>query len=167
MDTTKTKLFNLKNVADERSTAWLWLLKQDRFTLEQAELVKSLSHEFEIFLMQLGDDITIDPGSTDNTAQQNLQHFFFVCQGQLRILGFDADKQREVSTNLLTEGETFGGESFGDRDWLPYRVVATDDACIAKISLDKLQPFLSKLPALARKWQAETEQHQKLLFLKR
>lgn len=166
MDTTKTKLFDLKNVVDDRSTALLWLLKQDRFTPEQAELIESLSHEFEISLMHLGDDLTIDPGSTDNTTQQNLQHFFLVCQGRFRILGFDADKQREVSTNLLTEGETFGGESFWCQNPLPYRVVATDDACVAKIPLDKLQPFLAKLPALTRKWQAETAQHQKLLFFK-
>lgn len=159
MDTIKIKSPSSTDILGEQLTALSWLLKQDQFTPEQTKLVESLSREFEIFEVQLGDELMVYPGLDS-------QYFFLICEGQLRLLGFDADKQREVSANLLLEGETFGGEFLWEKRSRPYRIVAASNSRVAKISIANLKPFLSKLPGLIRIWQAETEQHQKLLFFK-
>ena len=168
MDTIKIKSPSSNSVLNEKLTALSLLLKQNRFTPEQIELIESLSQEFETFEVQLGDELMVHPGVETNYNQSELdsQCFFLVCEGQLRLLRFDPDKQREVSANLLTEGATVGGEFFWSEKSLSYRVVAATDAIVAKISLNKLESFLPKLPELVRKWQTETEQHQKLLFFK-
>ena len=169
MNTINAKSAFSADVSERRSTALSWLiLKQDRFTPEQKKSIESLSQEFEIFEIQLGDELMVHPGvEIDNSQSElNSQYLWLVCEGQLRLLGFDPKKQREVSVNLLIEGMTVGGEFLGNKKQLFYRVVAATDASVAKISLGKLKTFLSKLPELERKWQAETEQHQQLLFLK-
>ena len=153
---------------ERRLTVLSWLLKQNRFTPEQEKQIESLSQEFEILKVQLGDELMIHPGEATKDSQSELDSpcFWLVGEGQLRSLGFDPKKQREVSTNLLVEGKTVGGEFLWSKKSLPYRVVAATDAVVAKISGDKLKPFLSQLPELVRKWQAKTKQHQQLLFFK-
>ncbi|MGB5710351.1 MAG: peptidase domain-containing ABC transporter, partial [Waterburya sp.] len=154
--------------SEDRLTVISWLLKQGQFNLDKAELIKHLSQEFEILEFKLGDEIMAEPGSSDHShiPQPDSQYFFLICGGQSRLLGFDVDKQREVSTNLMAEGATFGGEALWCKIFLPYRVVAASKVQIARISLAKLTPFLQKLPELDRKWQYMTQQHQKLIFLK-
>ncbi|MGB5631818.1 MAG: peptidase domain-containing ABC transporter, partial [Waterburya sp.] len=154
--------------SEDRLTVISWLLKQGQFNLDKAELIKHLSQEFEILEFKLGDEIMAEPGSSDHShiPQPDSQYFFLICGGQSRLLGFDVDKQREVSTNLMAEGATFGGEALWCQIFLPYRVVAASKVQIARISLAKLTPFLQKLPELDRKWQYMTQQHQKLIFLK-
>ena len=162
------KLPSSTDISERQLTVLSWLLKQNRFTLEQKKQIESLSQEFEIFKAQLGDELMIHPGEATKDSQSELdsQCLWLVSEGQLRLLGFDPTKQREVSTNLLTEGATVGGEFLWSEKPLSYRLVAATDAIVAKISLGKLKPFLPNLPELVRKWQTETEQHQQLLFFK-
>ena len=154
--------------AEDSLTVLSWLLKQDRFNPDKIELIKHLSQQFEILEFQLGEDLIVqsDSSAPENKSQPQAQYFLLICEGRSRLLSFDADKQREVSTNLMTEGATFGGESLWCKIFLSYRVVAASKVRIARISLDKLTPFLQKLPELDRKWQHMTQQHQKLIFLK-
>ncbi len=168
MDTTAMKSPSSADGSEDRLTVISWLLKQGQFNLDKAELIKHLSQEFEILEFKLGDEIMAEPGSSDHShiPQPDSQYFFLICGGQSRLLGFDVDKQREVSTNLMAEGATFGGEALWCKIFLPYRVVAASKVQIARISLAKLTPFLQKLPELDRKWQYMTQQHQKLIFLK-
>ena len=166
MDT--TKISPSVGSSGNNSIALSWLLKQDRFDPDEAKLVKQLSREFEIDEFQLGENLMVHPGSLASSTEpeQDPRHFFLVCEGRLRILGFDADKQREVSTNLITEGAIFGGESLWGKSFLSYRVVAASTVRVAKIPLVKLKPFLSKLPELSGKWRSVTQQQQKLIFFK-
>ena len=168
MDSTAMTSTSSAGGSEDRLTVISWLLKQGRFNLDKAELIKHLSQEFEILEFQLGDDLMVQPGSgaDANKLQPDSQYFFLICEGQSRLLGFDVHKQREVSTNLMAEGATFGGESLWCKIFLPYRVVAASKVQIARISLAKLAPYLQKLPELDRKWQHMTQQHQKLIFLK-
>ena len=149
----------------DRLTVLSWLLKQSSFTRDRAAIVKQLSQEFEIAEFQLGDSLMVHPGSLDEEPSGS-QHFCLVCEGRLRILGFNLAKQREVSTNLMLEGATFGGEFLWGRTFFPYRIVAASRVRIARIPLAKLKPFLTKLPELDRQWRASTQQQQKLIFFK-
>ena len=167
MDTTKISPSSVGS-SGNHSIVLSWLLKQERFDPGEAKLFKQLSREFEIVEFQLGENLMVHPGSLASSTQQEQEpkHFFLVCEGRLRILGFDVDKQREVSTNLITEGAIFGGESLWGKTFLSYRVVAASTVRVAKISLAKLQPFLKKLPELSGKWRSMTQQQQKLIFFK-
>ena len=146
-------------------TVLAWLLKQDRFSPKQQEWLEHISQQFEILEFQMGDVVTTQwDGSRDR--QPDSQYFWFICEGRSRLLSFDATKQREVSTNLMAEGATFGGDSIWCQPMLPYKVVAASNVWVARISLEKLKPWLRRLPDLNQKWQHMAAQRQKLVFLK-
>ncbi len=144
------------------------LLKQVRFTPQKEALVKDLSCSFRMFEGQIGDSLSDFLSSSENHSQQeqNSQYLYLICQGRLRLLSFDADKQREVSVQLLTEGETFGSDSLFCEVFLPYRAIAASTVQVARISLEKLQPFLAIEPELQKKWLAVAQHRQRLIFLK-
>ena len=153
--------------SDESLTVLSWLLKQEQFTSNQAGIVEQLSKEFELAKFKLGDSLMVHPGSlSEGEIDLEPQYFFLVCEGRLRVLGFDADKQREVSTNLIVEGATFGGEFLWGKTFFPYRVVAASAVRVARIPLAKLKPFLAKIPELDRRWRSQIQQQQKLIFFK-
>ena len=142
-----------------------WLLKQGRFSPKQKESIEQLSREFEIVEFKMGDVLTTQSARSSD-RKQNSQYFWFICEGRARLLGFDATKQREVSTNLMAEGATFGGDSIWCQILLPYKVVAASNIQVARISLEKLIPGLRQLPEFNQKWQHMAAQRQKLIFLK-
>ncbi|MEN9567720.1 MAG: hypothetical protein RLZZ69_2916, partial [Cyanobacteriota bacterium] len=127
-----------------------------------------LSQEFEIQDYELGEQIAIQSNtfSSSNSSSDKEQYFFLVCEGRVRLLGFDVDKKREVSANLLLEGEIFGAHSFWYESPLSYKVQAASKVQVARITLEKLQPFLKKLPELALKWRIVIHEQQKLIFFK-
>ena len=75
--------------------------KQLEIEPKSKKLLINLNQYWEIVEFQLGDLI-------DNIAATNLvrsqkatpqnQFFYLICQGRVRLLSFDAEKQREVST---------------------------------------------------------------------
>ena len=144
-----------------------WLLQQRELTPERMELVKCLSREAEIIELELGDCLLDYPDSAaDSVHHERSPYFFGVCEGKVRLLSFDAHKRREVSTHLLTEGASFGGDSLWCEKFLSYKAIAASEVRVAKISLAKLQSFLEKLPELEAKWQSEAQERQKLIFFK-
>ena len=153
--------------SDDSLTVLSWLLRQEQFTPDKAVTIKQLSQEFELAEFQLGDSLMVHPGSlSEGEEDSEPQYFFLVCEGRLRVLGFNAEKQREVSTNLIVEGATFGGEFLWGRTFFPYRVVAASGVRVARIPLAKLKPFLASVPELDRRWRSQTQQQQKLIFFK-
>ncbi len=148
--------------------AYPWLLEQVNLTPEKVAIAKDLSKAFEIFEFQLGDSlISFGSGSPSQVQHEsNSQYLCLVCQGRARLLSFDPDKQREVSTQLLAEGETIGGDSLFCEVFLPYRAIAASTVQVARIPLEKLQPFLEQLPELQANWQAAAQQRQRSLFFK-
>ncbi len=168
MDNTEVKSQSPSIDFGDGISALPWLLEQGSLTPDKIELVKSLNQEFEIVELQLGNSLIIYPGSSSNSVrqEQNAQYLFLVCEGRLRLLGFDPDKQREVSTNLLAEGAIVGGDSIWCKISLPYKAIAASTVRVARISLEKLKPFLEKLPELGAKWQSETQERQKSIFFK-
>lgn len=167
-DSTQSNKSSLVGLEKNDSLILECLLKQVRLTSEKKALVQDLSRSFKIFEGQMGDCLSEFPASSTNYGQQEKksQYFYLICQGRVRLLSFDADKQKEVSVQLLAEGETFGSDSFFCKVFLPYRAIAASPVKVAKISLDKLQPFLARVPELQKKWLAVARQRQRLIFLK-
>jgi HlyB family type I secretion system ABC transporter len=143
----------------------LVLSNQLKLTTEEDALVFDLSKAFEIVEFGLGS--FIEHSSDNNIQRENqVQYFYVVCQGQVRLLCFDEQQQREVSAQLLMEGKTFGGDFLFSEVSLPYRAIAASPTQAARIPIAQLQPWLSKLPSLSNYWLAQTQHRQALIFFK-
>jgi ATP-binding cassette, subfamily B, bacterial HlyB/CyaB len=139
-----------------------WLLKQIHWTVEDVAIFQELNQGFEIVELQLGD--TLIDGI--NSSIEEKDYCYLICQGRIRILSFHAEKQREISIQLLEEGAIIGGDNLLSESPLAYTAIATNQVKVARITTQKLQPFLQKLPALATYWQNTSHNRQKLLFFK-
>ncbi|WP_019504766.1 ABC transporter transmembrane domain-containing protein [Pleurocapsa sp. PCC 7319] len=144
------------------------LSMQIKLTPHNKSLIKEFSHSFEMFEGQIGDSLgDFLSASANNTQQeQNSQYFYLICQGRLRLLSFDAEKQREVSVQLLTEGDTFGIDALFCEVSLTYRAIAASKVRVARISQEKLQPFLAREPELQKKCLTVAQHRQRLIFFK-
>ncbi|MDJ0576998.1 MAG: cysteine peptidase family C39 domain-containing protein, partial [Xenococcaceae cyanobacterium MO_234.B1] len=157
----------------------LALEKQLEIDPKSKKLLVHLSQYFEILEFQLGDLLGNIASAAGNLAppEKNLpssndgyepaQFFYIICQGRVRLLSFDHQKQREVSTGLLTEGETFGGEPLFAEEYLPYKALAAETKVqVARIPLAQLQLELGKSAQLQERWLMATRNRQSLIFLK-
>jgi len=160
----ETKSLPINNQLGTRPSILWWLSSQNKFSADKIPILKSLSQEFEILNYELGDKIPLQPQSTDDSAQS--QYFYVICEGRARLLGFDATRKREVSTNLVSEGEVFGGQSLWQESALSYEVKAASKMQVARITGSKLQPFFQQLPELAIKWRFSIHEQQKSIFFK-
>lgn len=133
-------------------------------------LTSEFTAAFEIHEFQLGDELTNYnlPNSLVNSVQeeQNNQFFYIICQGRVRLLGFDAAQGREVSAMVLETGESFGTEAVLGNISSLTRAIAASECQIAKISLPKLQPWLEKLPQLREYLHSSTLLRAMLVFFK-
>ena len=156
------------HASQDTSPALPWLLEQGRLASEEVALVKDLSKELEIFEFQLGNPLMVLPGYYHNYEQnkEETEYLYLICRGKVRLVSFDASKQREVSIQLLTAGQTCGGDSLFSEVVVSYRAIAASPVQIARISLEKLQPWLEKLPSLREHWLNVAQNRQCLLFFK-
>ncbi|MDJ0574614.1 MAG: cysteine peptidase family C39 domain-containing protein [Xenococcaceae cyanobacterium MO_234.B1] len=139
-----------------------------KLTHKNAKLVSDLSQSFEIIDLPLGECLLSLPISLPNYVQNehNCEYFYIVCQGRVRLLSFEGKKNREVSVQLLTEGETFGGDFVFCDSPLPYRAVAASAVQVARINLQQLKPWLEVLPELRENWLGAAQTRQRLLFFR-
>lgn len=91
---------------------------------------------------------------------------YAIYRGQARLLGFDVRRQREVSVQLLGEGEIFGGDFLRSEKTLPYRAIATSSVEVVRIPATNLQTWLEQFPELREEWLASILQRQTPLFFK-
>ncbi|GAB4531699.1 MAG: hypothetical protein Tsb0014_15440 [Pleurocapsa sp.] len=145
-----------------------WLLAQISEVSESEPLIAQLSSLFEIVTLKLGDRISnlYDLSRYQNQEKLDLQNFYIVCQGKIRLLSFDLARPKQLSIQLLTQGEIFGGDSYYSAATLPYQAIAASDAKIAKIPLSQLQSWLVKLPQLEQKIVETVQARQRYLFFK-
>lgn len=137
---------------------------------ENKNLVSKFSQAFQISAFSLGEEITNYSKFTpaDNSVQtgQNQQGFYIVCQGRVRLVGFDLAAQREVPSALLEAGESYGtDELFCDLP-LGYRAIAASTGLIAFIPTVQLQEWFGELPQLPDLLSRNTATRQMLLFFK-
>ncbi|MBF2067064.1 MAG: peptidase domain-containing ABC transporter [Calothrix sp. C42_A2020_038] len=92
--------------------------------------------------------------------------FSLVCEGRVRLLGYDNESARTVSTQLLDVGETFGTDRLFCAGGLSYRVVAASVGCIASLSITDLEIWLQHSDDLRSYLQETVETRQKLIFWK-
>lgn len=125
-----------------------------RLSHTDPSLTSRFSEAFEIRGFQLGDELAnykisiSNPPEHDVQNEQNEEGFYVVCQGRIRLLGWDGTEGREVSAIVLEAGDSFGTETFFTSIPTLSRAIAASDGEIAWIPFAQLQPWLEQLPQL-------------------
>jgi ATP-binding cassette subfamily B protein len=135
----------------------------------QAKPTNSLAQEWELGEFRVGDEVTDYTTEALSTTQvqseQNSNYFYLVCQGKVRLLGFDPQQQREVSTLVLQPGETFGAENLEGSSQLT-RALASTQVQVARIPLAQLRQWCEQIPKLEEYIRQQAQQRQCLVFFK-
>ncbi|MFK0733170.1 MAG: cysteine peptidase family C39 domain-containing protein [Gloeotrichia echinulata GP01] len=108
------------------------ILKFWRSVGGDTSLVSDFTEAWDLREFQLGDDLTkYDP----NREIADRSFLYLVCQGRVRLLGWDATLGREISTQLLLTGETFGADDLFCYEPWRYRAIAASGGCVAQITI--------------------------------
>ena len=135
-----------------------------RLVVEDTSLVSDFSEVWVVREFQLGDDITTY--NLDRKTQDTNNFLYLVCQGRVRLLGFDATVGKEVSTQLLLAQQTFGADHLFCNQPLPYRAIAASDGCVAQVTIPNLLSWLERIPNLQNHLQQVIFERQALIFFK-
>ncbi len=95
-------------------------------------------------------------------SERNESDLYLICQGRLRILGWSAQQQEEISILVLEAGAIVGSDHLFCQHPLPYKLVAASAGAVAKISLRSLSSF----PQIQEALKQQSLQRQFLIFLK-
>lgn len=140
-----------------------------RLSQSDTSLASKFSQAFEIREFQLGDklvDYTLSNPLENSVQDEHNQGFYIICQGRVRLLGFDAAEGREVSAIALEAGESFGTEAIFANISSLTRAIAASDGQVAWISINQLQPWLEKLPQLQEQLRSLTRVRATQIFFK-
>ena len=123
-----------------------------RLSVADTSLSADFSQAFEIFDVQLGTQLAVYHAThpIDNFVpeEQNSNGFYIIYQGRVRLLGWDATENRDISAIVLEAGDCFGVETlFVDIPSLRCAIAASE-CQLAWIPINQLQPWLEKLPQL-------------------
>ncbi|UIE38738.1 cysteine peptidase family C39 domain-containing protein [Leptodesmis sichuanensis] len=164
---------SLSRLREENLAAIPELLKQLPLSQVEPELLVHFSREFELLQLDLGQLILIQhtnshsidfaPGEQNRADATDL---LIVCQGRVRLLAFDAQRQRLVSVKSLEVGDIFGADQLFSSTPLPYQAIAASPTQIARLSHDKVQPWLQQLPDLRDFLEQQTRRREHLIFFK-
>ena len=128
----------------------------------------AFNRDFENFHFQLGDELwSYEPNCdrpSDLKAREN--DLFVVCQGQVRVLSFDAERQRDVSVAVLKGGDTFGADWLVDTADFAYCIIAASAGQVARISMQKLKHWLDRVDPLHDFLNCQIQQRDRAIFFK-
>ncbi|MBW4645368.1 MAG: ATP-binding cassette domain-containing protein [Goleter apudmare HA4340-LM2] len=140
------------------------ILKFLRMVAGDTSLASEFTQVWTLREFQLGDELATYGLNGEIADSNNI--LYLVCQGRVRLLGFDATLGREVSTQLLLANHTFGADNlFCDRS-LPYRAIAASAGHLAEITIAELKLWLQRLPNLESHLQQLAGERQALIFFK-
>jgi len=136
---------------------------------EDPKMVSNFSQAFKVSEFQLGDELTqylLNSPENSVPEEQNTGNFCVVCQGRVRLLGFDAAEGREVSVMTLEAPGSFGAEALlADVSSLT-RAIAASNGQVAWMPLTELQSWLEKLPQLQEHLLSTAISRATLIFFK-
>jgi len=135
-----------------------------RLVTGDPSLASDLSKSIVVHEFQLGDNLT--SYSPDRETEPDNNFLYLVCQGRVRLLGFDATRVREVSTQLLLEHQTFGADHFFCNHPLPYQAIAASAGSVAQIRISDLMPWFPRIPKLKDYLKRVAYKRQALIFFK-
>jgi ATP-binding cassette subfamily B protein len=162
-------LLRVQGVSDhirnpQSPTAEVASLNLLRLVAADINLVSDFSKICVVREFQLGDNLT--NYHPDDSQETDNYFLYFICQGRVRLLGFDATLGRPVSTQLLVVHHTFGADHLFCNHPLPYQAIAASEGCVAQIRMSDLKPWLRQIPQLKDYLHRMTYEQQTLIFFK-
>ncbi|MGB6295634.1 MAG: peptidase domain-containing ABC transporter [Rivularia sp. (in: cyanobacteria)] len=113
---------------------------------------------------ELGDELTQYNCAKHSSVSGDV--VYLICQGKVRLLGFDKSSSKEVSIQLLNPNQFFGGDEAFYDGFQEYRAVASSSGMLLQISLEHLDIWLQRYPALFDYFSQISQKRQKLIFFK-
>ena len=113
---------------------------------------------------ELGDELTQYNCAKHSSVSGGV--VYLICQGKVRLLGFDKSSSKEVSIQLLNPNQFFGGDEAFCDGFQEYRAVASSSGMLLQISLQHLDIWLQHYPALFDYFSQISQERQKLIFFK-
>jgi ATP-binding cassette subfamily B protein len=136
------------------------ILKFLRVFAEDYSPISELSKFWQVYKFQLGDNlVNYNPNERDS-------YLYLICEGKVRILGFDPTLEKQVSTQLLLAEQSFGVDHLFCEHPLTYQAIAAANGWIAKLPICQLQQWLQKFPHLKASLHQTINQRQALIFFK-
>jgi ATP-binding cassette, subfamily B, bacterial HlyB/CyaB len=121
-----------------------------------AAAIAQINSETRYF--QLGEEIFSQPSPSSD--------FYFIAQGQVRLLCQGAYHSRAVTALLLEAGKGFGADQLFVPTPLPYRAIAVEPVQIVRLAAQQLAALLTLFPVLRSQLQLAAHQRDRLLFFK-
>ncbi|MFB2933958.1 ABC transporter transmembrane domain-containing protein [Aerosakkonemataceae cyanobacterium BLCC-F154] len=171
---TPSKSQNLQS-AEPKLSAVNKLLNEAQLDLD---LALDFSESLNLAHFQLGELIYVNKNTKSENCDVHTEHnkhnFYLVCQGKVRLLSWDKQRQRELSVQVLEAGETFGAEELfcpsedeqGNFQCLPYKAIAASDSQVANLSIEQLSSWLERLADLREYLRQQTQRRHCQIFLK-
>ena len=167
---------------DQLELIVLALEKKLEIDAKSADILAKLSKSCEILEFKLGEfignigDLPANLVQQPENNRQSASFLYLICQGRVRLLSFDSQKQQDVPTELLTEGDSFGEEPLFNEAYLSYKAIAASPrdgsmateakVLVARIPLEQLETELDRSNPILQRWLRETQNRQSLIFFK-
>lgn len=159
-------LFSSSQKKPQQPAVWQFLLESKVEPRQATDFYQ----QFKTVKFQLGSELSRQ--NSANLLEDNFQdesgksEFYLVEQGRVRLLVYDAEKQREVCARVVEAGESFGSDQLFCQQSLAYRAIAATETEVAGISAAELHKGLESLPQLRQVLAQEAEERQCEIFLK-
>ncbi|MEM6753589.1 MAG: cysteine peptidase family C39 domain-containing protein, partial [Cyanobacteria bacterium P01_C01_bin.38] len=153
-DTTDTPLLNASEAIYQ-----LW-----QQVIGDTNLPSEFKEAWIVRKFELGDELLQYNCAAHSFASGDV--VYLICQGKVRLLGFDEFLGKEVSIQLLHANQCFGGDNAFCNQSQEYRAVASSSGMLFEISLQKLDIWLQRYPALFDYFSQLSQERQKLIFFK-
>jgi ATP-binding cassette, subfamily B, bacterial HlyB/CyaB len=131
-------------------------------------VIAQVMPSFEIAYFQLGEEILVPSPNNQDSNQDSIfiSDFYFVCQGQVRLLCQGSHQSRAVTALLLEAEQGFGADHLFIAMPLPYRAIAVGTVQIARLAVDQLERVLENSPLLRSQLQQAALQREQIIFFK-
>jgi ATP-binding cassette, subfamily B, bacterial HlyB/CyaB len=129
-----------------------------------AALISQISQSFELEYFQLGEEILVLPPNAQDSVC--ISDFYFICQGQVRLLCQGSHHSRAVTALLLEADQGFGADHLLVTTPLPYRAIAVGSVQVARLAADRLEHLLEQYSVLRSQLQQAALHREQIIFFK-
>lgn len=124
---------------------------------------------YEEIPLQIGRSLLslTDNADSGDFSQHSISDLYLIGQGSVRLLTFDANKQRLVSLVALNQGEWFGADYlFFPKGAVCYEPIGAGEGIVYRLSGDMLKPLLDHYPKLSPYLSTAIHKYQRIAFFK-
>ncbi|WP_202951124.1 ABC transporter transmembrane domain-containing protein [Synechococcus sp. PCC 7336] len=132
--------------------------------------ISKISARLDTQDFELGEQIFASSSSPGDEGELSSDRppdsLYLVCEGRVRLLCQQSDRQREATAAVLESGTTFGGDRLFCATLIPHRAIAASKCRVVRIPMAQLDRLQEQFPQLQKGLPYQAKQLERLLFLK-